>query len=97
MLLTLVKLYTRDQELNVSIVPDGTDISSCIISQHFVLGYFLLSLRDGSSPRTSLPLKLMLMGGRRIAAVPTRYTLKTGARRSLRRRLPAASGRTFRT
>jgi len=30
----------RDQEPNVSIVPTGTDISFCIISQHFVLGYF---------------------------------------------------------
>ena len=39
-LLTLVKLHTRDREMNVSIGPDGTDISSCIISQHFVLGYF---------------------------------------------------------
>ena len=45
-LLTLGKLHARDQERNVSIVPSGTDISSCIISQHFELGYFLLSLRD---------------------------------------------------
>jgi hypothetical protein len=32
--------YERDQEPNVSIVPAGTGISICIISQHFVLGYF---------------------------------------------------------
>ena len=32
-LLTLVKRHTRDQELNVSIVPYGTDISFCVISQ----------------------------------------------------------------
>jgi hypothetical protein len=30
----------RDQTPNVSIVPNGTDLSFCIISQHFVLGYF---------------------------------------------------------
>jgi hypothetical protein len=30
----------RDQEPNVSIVPRGTDTSFCVISQHFVLGYF---------------------------------------------------------
>ncbi len=30
----------RDQEPNVSIVAARTDISFCIISQHFVLGYF---------------------------------------------------------
>jgi hypothetical protein len=30
----------RDEELNISIVPAGTGISFCIISQHFVLGYF---------------------------------------------------------
>jgi hypothetical protein len=39
-LLTLMKLHSRNQKLNVSIVPSGTDISFCIISQHFVLGYF---------------------------------------------------------
>jgi hypothetical protein len=33
-------VYVRDKEPNVSIVPPGTDISFCIISQHFVLGYF---------------------------------------------------------
>jgi len=32
----------RDQKPTVSIVPDadGTDVSFCFISQHFVLGYF---------------------------------------------------------
>ena len=30
----------RDQKPNVSIVPYGTDVSFCIISQHYVLGYF---------------------------------------------------------
>jgi len=30
----------RDQEPNVSIVPRGTDASFCIISQHFVLGFY---------------------------------------------------------
>jgi len=38
-LLVLLK-PRRGQEPNVSIVPSGTDISFCIISQHFVLGYF---------------------------------------------------------
>jgi hypothetical protein len=30
----------RDQTPSDSIVPTGTDVSFCIISQHFVLGYF---------------------------------------------------------
>jgi len=30
----------RDQKPSVSIVPVGTDVSLCVISQHFVLGYF---------------------------------------------------------
>jgi hypothetical protein len=29
-----------DQKPKISIVPDGTDVSFCVISQHFVLGYF---------------------------------------------------------
>jgi hypothetical protein len=45
---TLVKSHARDQEPNASIVPGGTDISLCNISQHFVLGYFHWS-RDQSS------------------------------------------------
>ena len=35
----------RDQTPSDSIVPTGTDLSFCIISQHFVLG-FIPSLRD---------------------------------------------------
>jgi hypothetical protein len=30
----------RDSKLNVSIVPRGTDMSLCFISQHFVLGFY---------------------------------------------------------
>jgi hypothetical protein len=29
-----------NQKPNVSIVPNGTAVSFCIIPQHFVLGYF---------------------------------------------------------
>ncbi len=32
--------YERTWSQNTSIVPGGTDASFCIISQHFVLGYF---------------------------------------------------------
>jgi hypothetical protein len=32
--------YERTRNQNTSIVPGGTDASFCIISQHFVLGYF---------------------------------------------------------
>jgi hypothetical protein len=32
--------YERTRNQNASIVPDGTDVSFCMISQHFVLGYF---------------------------------------------------------
>jgi hypothetical protein len=39
-LLTPVKPCVREKEPNVSIVPAGTDISLCIISQHFVLGFY---------------------------------------------------------
>src|SRR5260370_21746538 len=30
----------QDQKPSISIVPHGTDIAFCFISQHFVLGYF---------------------------------------------------------
>jgi hypothetical protein len=30
----------QEQTPRDSIVPNGTDLSFCIISQHFVLGYF---------------------------------------------------------
>ena len=40
----------RDQEPIISIVPyGGTDISFCVISQHFVLASFIESLQDQSS------------------------------------------------
>jgi hypothetical protein len=32
--------YERTRSQKTSIVPAGTDVSFCIISQHFVLGYF---------------------------------------------------------
>jgi hypothetical protein len=33
--------YERTRSQDTSFVPDGTDVSFCVISQHFVLGYFL--------------------------------------------------------
>ena len=33
-------VYERTRSQNTSIVPAGTDVLFCVISQHFVLGYF---------------------------------------------------------
>jgi hypothetical protein len=56
----LVKPYVRDEEPNVSIVHDETDIPFCIISQHFVRGYFHCVPRN--RPRFSLDLRHCVPG-----------------------------------
>jgi hypothetical protein len=39
-MLAIAKPRARDPKPTVSIVPEGTDLFFCFISQHFVLGYF---------------------------------------------------------
>jgi hypothetical protein len=39
-MLAIAEPRERDPKPSVSIVPGGTEIPFCIISQHFVLGYF---------------------------------------------------------
>ena len=57
--LTFAKAYTGDQELDVSIVPTGTDISVCTFpSPESFRGWatFVGSFRDDCSGHISLPL-----------------------------------------
>jgi hypothetical protein len=55
-LLMLVIPHARNQMLNVSIVPDGTNISFCIIPSPSYWATLLGSLQDASSRRIDLPL-----------------------------------------